>query len=265
MSVQESPRCSVAELSARMFGGDGCKLIDHDADAAGLQHAQRIMQVGCMAASIAHDMNNLLMVIEGSVDLAVETLPINHIAHQDLAAISQASRRSNALIRQLLSFVRHQPIRPFPIHLGDVLAGIDLLAERILLRNTTLIRNIAPDLWLTMAAPGQIEQILINLLTNARDAMPQGGQVSMRARNHTDQDGSEYVRLDISDSGVGIAPQLQQQLFEPFYSTKCPDKAVGLGLTICAMIIEQLGGRIELESSLGLGTTVSVLLPRVVV
>lgn len=262
MSVHTSTQYGVVELSARVLGGDSCNLIDGHPDALNLQHAQRVMQMGCLASSIAHSMNNLLMVIEGSVDLAVETLPTNHVAHQDLATISQASRRSIAMIRQLLNFVRHQPTLPLPIHLGDVLAGIDLLAERILLRNITLIRDIAPDLWLTLAAAGQIEQIMVNLLTNARDAMPQGGVVAIRAENYVDEFGVAYVRLEIIDTGVGVAPELQQRVFEPFYTTKDADKGAGLGLTICAMIVEQLGGRISLDSTVSQGTTVSVLLPK---
>jgi len=220
------------------------------------------MQVGCLAASIAHDMNNLLTVIEGSVGLASEALPPDHPAQRDLATISQAGRRSAAMVRQLLGFIRRQPPLPFPAALGDALAGIRLLVERILERGMALECDIAPDLWLIAAAPGHLDQILINLLTNARDAMPHGGRVRLCARNHTDPSGGEYVRLEVVDTGVGFPPEVGQRLFEPFFTTKDPARAAGLGLTICAAIVEQLGGQIELESVVGQGATARLLLPR---
>jgi len=230
-------------------------------DTTQVQQAQRMMQVGVMAASIAHDMNNLLTVIEGSVSLAADSLPPDHVSQQDLAAISQASRRSSSMIRQILAFVRQQAPTPFPIHLGDAIAGINLLIERIVGRNITLVHDIAPDLWLITAIHSQIEQILVNLLSNARDAMPEGGQVTISAHNYTDAEGA-YVLLEVSDTGTGIDPETLQHMFEPFYTTKAFGKGAGLGITICATIIAQLGGRIDLESTRGHGTTVRVLLPR---
>jgi two-component system cell cycle sensor histidine kinase/response regulator CckA len=219
-----------------------------------------MMQVGCLSGRIAHDMNNLLMVIEGSAGLAAETLPPHHRAQHDLAVICQASQRSSAMIRQILAFVRQQPLSPFPVHIGDLIAGINLLTEHIAGRGIALSIDIAPDLWLTMAVRSQIEQLLINLVTNACDAMPDGGKLTIRAQNYVD--GAEYVCLEVSDTGTGITPEVQQCLFTPFYTTKGPSRGTGLGLTICAGIIAQLGGRIDLESAVGQGTTVHVLLPR---
>jgi len=263
MITNSSTCCCTPEIYTVTPEMDGCALpIICTLDTTQIQQAQRMMQVGVMASSIAHDMNNLLTVIEGSACLAAEALPPNHVAQQDLAAISQASRRSSAMIRQILAFVRQQPPMPFPIDLGEALSGINLLIERVLNRQINLVTDIAPDLWLITAVHSQIEQILINLLTNARDAMPEGGQVTISARNYTDEDGAAYVLLEVADTGPGIPPEVLQHLFNPFYTSKAPGKGTGLGLTICASIVAQLGGRIDLESAPGHGTTARVLLPR---
>lgn len=243
---------SAALRRAHIFGAD-----------AQIQQAQRLLQIGGMATSIAHNMNNLLAVIEASASLAAESLPASHDAQHDLAAISQASHRSSQLVRQLLAFARQQPPMSFPVHLGETLSSIDLLIERIIGPNISLKRDIAPDLWLTTAGPGQIEQVLINLLSNARAAMPDGGQVTVRARNHIDRAGRRGVSLEVIDSGVGIPAEQHPKLFEPFYTTSSADSSAGLGLPICAAIIAQLGGQIEIESAVGRGTTARVLLPGV--
>jgi len=262
MNTHSSTRYRTPEIYTSASGDDGqAQPLTCNSDHAQIQQAQRMMQVGSMAGSIAHDMNNLLTVIEGSVTLAADSLPPGHAAQRDLAAISQASRRSSALIRQLLAFVRQQPLTPFPIHLGEAIAGINLLIERILGRNITLVSDIAPDLGLITAVHSQVEQILVNLLTNARDAMPEGGQVTISARNQID-DGGAYVVLEVADTGGGIAPEVLQHMFEPFYTTKTSGKGTGLGLTICTTVVSQLGGRLDLESTPGHGTTARVLLPR---
>jgi len=227
---------------------------------AQIQQAQRLLQIGSMATSIAHNMNNLLTVIDASASLAAEALPAQHDAQHDLAAISLASRRASQLMRQLLAFARQQPPLRFPIHLGETMSSIDLLTERIIGPNISLRREIAPDLWLITAAPGQVEQVLINLLSNARAAMPDGGQVTLRARNCADQ---HMLQLEVIDSGVGIPADQIQNLFEPFYGARPAGQGIGLGLPICAAIVSQLGGKIEIESAIGQGTTVRVLLPRI--
>jgi two-component system, cell cycle sensor histidine kinase and response regulator CckA len=218
--------------------------------------------VGWMASGIAHDINNMLVVIENSASLAAASLAADHEAQHDLATISQASRHSSTILRQLLSFIRDRPPAAFPIHIGETLASVNLLLVRILGRSVALSINVAPDLWLTMAVHSQVEQILVNLLTNARDAMPGGGRVTIGARNYTDPSGDMYVLLEVSDTGAGISAEVQQHLFEPFYTTKAPGRGAGLGLAISADIIAQMGGQIELKSASGQGTTVRVLLPR---
>lgn len=235
-----------------------------------LQQAQRLMQVGCLAGNIAHDLNNLLMVIEGSAGLAAESLPDGHVAQHDMDVIILASRRSSAMLRQILGFARQQPSVPLPIHVGHVIDGIDLLIGRVTGVSITTNIKVAPGLWLTIAIPSQIEQILLNLMTNARDAMPHGGRLTVSVRNHTEASSNgmsprEYVLIEVTDTGVGIGPEVRQQLTAPFYTTKEPGKGVGLGLTICASIVAQLGGKIELESEVGVGTTFQVLLPRALV
>jgi signal transduction histidine kinase len=250
------------------------QLFAHGSDipqhAAQIAQAQRMMQVGCLSGRIAHDINNLLTVIEGSAGLVADELPPSHGAQHDLEAIRQASQRSGAMIRQILAFVRQQPPMPFPVNVGDLIYGVDLLIERIAGRGASLAFDIAPNLWLVMAVRSQIEQILLNLVTNARDSMPEGGQITIRAQNYVEDAAGdlpcrEYVLLEVLDTGIGIKPEAQPHVFEPFYTTKGPDRGTGLGLTICAAIIAQLGGRIALDSAVGRGTTISVLLPRAVV
>jgi two-component system cell cycle sensor histidine kinase/response regulator CckA len=237
---------------------------------AQIEQAQRMMQVGCLSGRIAHDLNNLLTVIEGSAELVADVLPPTHEAQRDLDVIRQASQRSSAMIRQILAFIRQQPLQPFPLHLGELIASSNMLIERVAGGGVAMTTDIAANLWLVMAVRSQLEQILLNLVTNARDAMPDGGQLTIRACNYVEDVGegklpAEYVLIEVSDTGVGIAPEVQRHLFDAFYTTKAAGKGTGLGLTICASIIAQLGGRIGVESAVGVGTTIRVLLPRAVV
>jgi PAS domain S-box-containing protein len=243
------------EPLALLIGHDITELHQREAQ---LVAAQRTLLVGSMASGVAHDLNNLLAVVEASASLAADSLPADHSAQEDLEAISQASRRSSGLTRQLVAFVRQQPLNQRPLLLGEICHSSRQLIERLAGRGVAVAITVAPDIWPVLADRSQIEQILINLVVNARDAMPEGGQIDIDAANQPAGD----VRISVRDQGVGMSPEVQRRLFEPFFSTKAPGKGVGLGLATCQYIVEGLGGRIEVASASGAGSTFSVYLPR---
>lgn len=220
--------------------------------------AQRTLTVGTLASSIVHDMNNVLSVIEGSAGLAAELIPADNPAHEDLAAILSASRHGADLTRRLLGFVRQQPASPQPIDLGAVMADLLPLVARICTRTVDVRAEIAPDLWPVAAERSQFEQVLINLAVNARDAMPSGGRLLVRAGNQCEG----WVRVEVVDSGVGMDAEVLARAFEPFYTTKSPGRGSGLGLFTSRYIVGELGGTIAAYSAPGAGTTFTILLPR---
>lgn len=242
-----------------------------------LEHQVRQMQklesVGRLAGSIAHDFNNLLTAMLGSADLARSAIPKESPAQHDLMTIEQAGERAARLTRQLLTFARKQTIAPQPLNLNDLIRAMEPLLHRLLGDSVDLITEAAPDLGLVMADEGQIEQVLLNLSVNARDAMPGGGKLTIETANVTlDEDYTRmhmrvkpgpYVMLAVSDTGIGIPPDVQARLFEPFFTTKGPDRGTGLGLATCYGIVTQHGGSIWVYSELGQGSTFKVYLPRV--
>jgi two-component system, cell cycle sensor histidine kinase and response regulator CckA len=237
------------------------------------QQAQKLEALGRLASGVAHDFNNLLVVIAGSAELAAATLPADHEAHVDLVAVQQASRRASALTRQLLAFARRQAITPRFVYLDEVIRDISRMLERLLGEDITLVIHIAPDVWPVWVDPGQIEQVLMNMAVNARDAMPTGGALTIAVENtlHAPSQHASvkvtptpYVCLTIADTGIGMSEEVQGHLFEPFYTTKAPDKGTGLGLATCYGIVTQIGGDITVESVVGAGTTFTILLLRTV-
>jgi PAS domain S-box-containing protein len=232
------------------------------------QQAQKLEALGRLASGVAHDFNNLLAVINGSAELAAGALPAEHLAQVDLNAIQQASKRAVGLTRQLLAFARRQPTMPQLVCLGSVVHEVGRMLERLIGEDITLIINVAQDVWPVWADPGQLEQVLINLVVNARDAMPEGGTLTISAANtlrapieHAGVSPISYVCLTIADTGLGIAEEVQRHLFEPFYTTKAPEKGTGLGLATSYGIITQAGGEITVSSAVGAGTTFTILLP----
>jgi PAS domain S-box-containing protein len=233
---------------------------------------QKMESISRLAGGIAHDFNNLLTVIIGNTGMASEALAPNHPVLEDLQAIQAASQRAAGLTHQLLAFARKQILEPRVISLNDLIVEMDKLLRRLIREDIELVTLPASDLWQVKVDPGQIEQVLVNLVVNARDAMLDGGQLTIETRNivldntyvrsHVSIIPGSYVMLAVSDTGVGMSPQVQTRLFEPFFTTKEPGKGTGLGLATCYGIITQHGGNIWVYSEVGHGTTIKVYLPR---
>jgi two-component system cell cycle sensor histidine kinase/response regulator CckA len=206
----------------------------------------------------------LLAVIEGGGELALSELD-GHVAYEDVSDMVTAAKRAASLTRQLLAFSRRETAHPEPLDLADVVSGVEKMLRRLIgehISFTTRLQQIKP----IMADRGQLEQVLINLCVNARDAMPEGGTLSigLSSRSVTEQDGgpaTEAVALTVSDTGTGIEPELHDRIFEPFFTTKEVGKGTGLGLAMVYGIVTQNGGRISLESTLGQGTTFTIVFP----
>ncbi|MEO7908368.1 MAG: PAS domain S-box protein [Roseiflexaceae bacterium] len=240
---------------------------------AQLMQSQRLESVGRLAGGVAHDFNNLLTAIMGNTDLARDSLPANHPARADLDEIGKSSERAAELTRQLLAFARRQIIEPHVIDLNQLLRDMDKLLRRLIGAHVDLIIRTAPDLWLVRADHGQIEQIVVNLAVNARDAMPGGGTLTIETDNvqldhdyahrHISVNPGRYVMLAVSDTGTGMDEQTQAQIFEPFFTTKAPGRGTGLGLATCYGIVKQHGGTIWPYSEPGHGSTFKIYLPQV--
>ena len=239
-----------------------------------IAQSQKMQAIGQLAGGIAHDFNNMLTAIIGFSDF----LLINHRptdpAFQDIMNIKQNANRAAGLVRQLLAFSRQQTLRPERMQLGDVLSELSILLGRLLGENIELKLDSGTDIWPVKADLHQFEQVIINLAVNARDAMPNGGKLAIRTANVTERDSlalgqhrvqpGEYVLIEVSDTGTGMAPEVMQKIFEPFFSTKEVGRGTGLGLSTVYGIVKQTGGHIIPESELGQGTVMRVYLPRYV-
>jgi two-component system, cell cycle sensor histidine kinase and response regulator CckA len=239
---------------------------------AELHQLQKLDTIGRLTGGVIHDFNNLLTGIAGFAELGLSGLPSAHPVREDLDEIARAAARAATLTNQLLTFARKQMTAPRTLDLNASILDMDKLLRRLIGAQITLdMRPDAEPAWV-YADAGQIEQVLVNLVVNARDAMPDGGHVTISAANVT-LDSSmlpessclagEYVRLIVSDTGVGIDAAIRQRLFEPFFTTKAPHHGTGLGLVTCADIVRQHGGAISISSEPGCGTTVTVYLPQV--
>jgi PAS domain S-box-containing protein len=241
---------------------------------AQLIQAQRMESVGRLAGGIAHDFNNLLMAIIGYAELARDSLTPDVPVWDDLAAIKDAAERGALLTRQLLAFGRKQIMAPIVLNLNTLILDIDKLLRRLIGEDIDIVTYCDADLRNIKADPSQIEQVLINLAVNARDAMPQGGKLTIETSNvvlndsytreHIDASVGAHVLLAISDNGVGMAPEVRARAFEPFFTTKDPGLGTGLGLATCYGIVKQHGGSISIYSEPNQGTAVKIYLPAVV-
>jgi two-component system, cell cycle sensor histidine kinase and response regulator CckA len=225
-----------------------------------LHQSQKMDAIGRLAGGVAHDFNNMLMVIVSYADLLASSLPDHDPGRKHIDQILSAARRSTALTRQLLAFSRKQVLAPHILDCNAILLETSSMVSRLISENIDLKCDLAPDLWRVKADADQIVQVILNLCVNSRDAMPDGGSLVLATRNyHVDQG---FVELSVSDTGVGIPLELQEKLFEPFFTTKERSKGTGLGLATVYGIVQQSGGYIRVDSSSGRGATFSVFLPR---
>ena len=238
-----------------------------------LRQAQKMEAVGRLAGGIAHDFNNLLTVINGYSQMAIGTLPPTVPERQDVEQIYQAGLRAADLTRRLLAFSRRQAAEVQVLSLNELLNGVNQIIRRIIGEDIRLDIRLAPDLGCVRADPAQLEQLMINLAANARDAMPTGGTLTIVTGN-TELDESyastyleaapgRYVLLAVHDTGTGIDDQIKEHLFEPFFTTKEVGKGTGLGLAMVYGIVAQVGGSVDVTSRPGQGTTFRIYLPRV--
>ena len=238
------------------------------------RQAQKMDSVGQLASGIAHDFNNLLTVINGMAELALEQISQDTPMHADVQEIAHAGERAATLTRQLLAFSRQQILAPRVLSLNTLVAGMESLLRRLLGEDIDLVVALTPGVGHVKVDPGQIEQVITNLAVNARDAMPQGGRLTIETqRVTTDKDYARqfdmtmspgsYALLAVSDSGAGMDEATRTRVFEPFFTTKGPGQGTGLGLSTVYGIVKQSHGFIGVYSEVGQGTSFKIYLPRV--
>ena len=236
------------------------------------QQAQKMEAVGQLAGGVAHDFNNLLTVILGFCELLLADLGPGDPRQADISEIQSAGIRAAGLTRQLLAFSRKQIIEPTRLDLNVVVADMQAMLRRLIREDVKVVLSLGPDLAAVNADRGEVEQIVMNLAVNARDAMPNGGRLIIEtanvelddhyAKTHVDVKSGPHVLLTVTDTGTGMTPQVKARLFEPFFTTKEPGKGTGLGMATVFGIVTRSGGSVDVDSELGTGTSFKVYFPR---
>ncbi len=237
-----------------------------------LQQSLKVESIGRLAGGVAHDFNNLLTSVLGFAELALEEIPADSRAVEHLQQVLETGKRGAALTQQLLAFARKKIIKPEALDLSTTIRELLPMIERLLGEDIELQLGIAEPLGTVMMDITSLEQVVVNLLVNARDAMPMGGRLNIQTGNcqldegysrlHADVVPGEYVLLAVSDTGHGMSPEIRQRLFEPFFTTKASGHGTGLGLATCFGIVKQAGGHIAVYTEVGEGSTFNVYLPR---
>jgi two-component system cell cycle sensor histidine kinase/response regulator CckA len=240
---------------------------------AQLLQSHKMEAVGRLAGGVAHDFNNLLGVITGYSELLLKDLGPQHPGTKRVSQIQMAADRAAALTQQLLAFSRKQVLQPRILDINEVVVDVEKMLRRLVGADVQLVTTLAAGIGRILADPGQIEQVLMNLVVNARDAMPKGGRLTFETANvaldeshtrtHPEVQPGRFVMLAVSDTGVGMDAQTQAQIFEPFFTTKEKGNGTGLGLATVIGIVQQSGGSITVDSQLGRGTTCRIYFPRV--
>jgi signal transduction histidine kinase/ActR/RegA family two-component response regulator len=238
-----------------------------------LQQSQKLEAIGQLAGGVAHDFNNMLTAIIGYTDLSLRRVGLENPIRRNLEETKKAAERAASLVRQLLAFSRKQILEPKVLDLNDVVKDMHKMLTRLIGENIKLATRLETDLGSVKADPCQVEQIIVNLVVNARDAMPRGGRVTIETANialddqnaskHVSMKPGKYVMLAVSDTGSGMDQETQARIFEPFFTTKEVGKGTGLGLSTVYGIVKQSGGNIWVYSEQGLGTVFKVYLPRI--
>ena len=239
-----------------------------------LRQSQKVESIGKLAGGVAHDFNNLLTSMMGFIELGLMEAGPNSPAAEYLAGAMEAAKRGAALTQQLLAFARKKMVRPEVVDLNEVLQRMGVMIRRLVGENLTLTLSLSPSLGKVKVDVGSLEQVIMNLVVNARDAVGESGRIVLETRNalldddycrtHAETSPGEYVLLTVTDNGVGMTPEVQSRVFEPFFTTKPTGEGTGLGLAMCHGIVKQAGGNIAFTSAPGQGSTFRVHFPRMI-